>query len=195
MKNYDRFLSGAVETNMKKIKSSVNRLVSLVFILAGAILLSCNKKDKQPPLPDATEVGALTFGCKINGESFVVSGPLSQAVGAPNKGLQYTENGSNKFVVDVRGGSSDYSLGLIFTLSSLNTPIKLNGDPANKGGVNDNRYNTSTSIYATDSVNQGTITITKYDGNILSGTFAFTAKSVEGNILSVTDGRFDLKDY
>lgn len=56
---------------------------------------------------------------------------------------------------------------------------------------------TSTTLnnFITDSQNTGTITITKFDkiNKIVSGTFNFKAKNQNGEIVIISDGRFDKK--
>ena len=56
------------------------------------------------------------------------------------------------------------------------------------------------SRFQTDSINTGSITITRLDTSmrqyIISGTFSFKAKDVvTGEVVEVIDGRFDLKNY
>lgn len=46
--------------------------------------------------------------------------------------------------------------------------------------------------YKTSNVNTGVINVTHYDGNIISGTFSFDAANDSGEIVHVTEGRFDI---
>mgnify|MGYP001627317650 CR=1 FL=1 len=46
--------------------------------------------------------------------------------------------------------------------------------------------------FRTDSEHTGTVEVKYFQNNIIAGTFQFDATDGEGNIVHVTDGRFDL---
>jgi len=51
---------------------------------------------------------------------------------------------------------------------------------------------TGASEFKTDSLHKGAVAVTFYDTNILAGTFWFDAVNENGQVIHVTDGRFDI---
>ncbi len=167
---------------MKKIL-----LIFLSLFIIGAFLSTC-KKDK---LPKATEKGANTFGCKINGVSFKPC--------------------ENKYISDpTLYGGMDQTFNEAFVTAECNNPkpqrrvyIQL----YNFRGVGDYLLSDSNNIctykqrypdkiYQSFLTGKGKVTITKDDRTnyILSGTFEFTAANQDNSndVVTVTDGRFDV---
>ena len=56
-------------------------------------------------------------------------------------------------------------------------------------------YENGFNVYNTNSTSIGSVTLTKFDktNSIISGTFSFKAKNNSGEIVTITDGRFDKK--
>ncbi len=164
----------------------------------------CQPKD---PLPRATQFGANTFGCKINGKTYIPDG------GGSFSGLKPVEGGLSVISTNpvIRGiyirtyastGErlqiylSDYKPG-IYTLSDDTRPFPANTYPyhyafyqAGKGGT----------VYITSSTCTGTVKINKADTltGIVAGTFSLSpCSTISGpdQAATITEGRFDVKTF
>ena len=178
--------------------------VCLLTMLAGCS--QCNKvvepNDPTNPagLPAATQVGARTFGCMVNGKVYVPVGRQSiltsnpKAAYEPSYGelgiggdiyLDKPVNGSNLKEYISFSGQNIYDVGT-YNLTNSNI-IFIYANIAEDG----NGYYSDTEI-ATNCQ----LTITKLDktNKIIAGTFSFTLEKKDtGKKVTVTDGRFDLK--
>lgn len=194
---------------MKKIH---HILIAIVFVF---LFNTCKKSVEPPSLPPITQIGANTFGCKINGRVWVPHYTCT-AFGDPCGELEYTvtpqfngtdtslfiflragdDSGSHYFfqIGPMRGGSLGGSL--IKGIGNYADSISVNI----YGDIGDFwKYD---SIYVTTPVrplypvfNITTIDATK---RVVAGTFAFKLFSTDlKDSLIITDGRFDLKfgDY
>ena len=73
---------------------------------------------------------------------------------------------------------------------SQDTSYTLNGQ--NQGKYSDYSQSGFGVEYITDSLRLGHMAF-KYDGSVVSGTFNFDAMNNDGEIVHVTEGRFDIK--
>jgi hypothetical protein len=181
----------------------MKKLLFLITIMATFI--SCCKKDITPTpestplsqLPPATQTGANTFGCLLDGQVFKPgfynnsyqcfyqlsnggyyfnvnadyrAGGILKSVQVATENLQITEGQTLKLYERVAGNA----YGSYYT-GNTNT------------GVSDNQYTSST--------NTGELKITKLDliKDIVSGTFWFDIKDKSGAIHQVREGRFDMQ--
>lgn len=53
-------------------------------------------------------------------------------------------------------------------------------------------YDNPSPFYLDIADSSNSLTITRYDGGIISGTFSFNLKSSDGSTVSITSGRFDI---
>ena len=165
-------------------------------MLTAFTLSCCNNDDDKPQnpidqLPPATQTGANTFGCLINGEPFVVSNKSNQTAIYQGGGLliggqKSIDNNFSQVSIFI----SETSIGEII---SENNSYVLNSNSVPKGEYYIENQNC---FYFTSSNYSGSITITKLDNInfIVSGTFEF--KSISDNcegIIDITNGRFDLQ--
>jgi hypothetical protein len=174
-----------------------------ITILSGFLLsASCKKHAVQPVnqlslLPPATQTGAGTFGCLVNGVAFVpknrsiIEGPHLQCNYIfLNGGYYFTlalgnnDNGLGKGI-GIRTDSLAIAQGQAY---KLKTYAMGNADASYFLVGKDNRN------YVTNDVVSGVLTITKLDPamQIVSGTFYFKAINAPGDTVSVTSGRFDM---
>ncbi len=157
-------------------------LISLLLLAGG-----CKKTPQEPDLPPATQTGAYTFGCKINGKVWVPKGGLLHPVFDGG----YYQN--NLYLIAQRLGDDHSSITMNF-LDSVKAPgkyiIKEGADGRQTG-----RHFDGTRSYLADTAGSGVLTLTKLDtvNLIVSGTFYFTATNDSGDIVHITDGRFDIK--
>ena len=160
-------------------------LTVLLFALCG-----CGK-DPLNELPPATQTGANTFGCKVNGVTYKCSG-----------------HWDFKNFLTLEGVCGNYANGefAIYALTKNphnNIAIKFNCKENTPGIYRENiRYHTSHTEENSDSY----IEITRFDKSVIAGRFQMKIKSIvqeydsEGVFIStheevdtITEGRFDIK--
>ncbi len=164
-----------------------------ILFLVLPLLLCCSKDDdSSASLPPATQTGAGTFGCKVNGKNFVHNDGLINCY------YQYVDGGfyfsiagveSDKSIRSIRIGTEEKSISEGEILP-LNATISGNA----YGGVFFVQSNTQTETSYTDSEYTGQMTITKFDlqNRIVSGTFWFDLKHpYTGEKVEIREGRFD----
>ena len=167
-------------------------LYSLTLLFLLILLFSSCKKDK---LTKATQVGANTFSCKVNGKVYIASSDLFSP--AFSGGFYTSHNGTGQlsFSSAIRIKDAAYDLRIeivlidrvgIYDLNESNFCL-ISPLPATIGGK----------TYSTKLSNSGKINISfiDYQRQILSGTFSFTAINTNdpSDKLLITDGRFDIK--
>jgi len=168
-------------------------------LLAALLTLSQCKKDNADPLdklPPATQTGANTFGCLINGQAWTPKGYN----GAPNYSVSYDpsyRNGTlNVSAYRYTGtGANDFQTVGFFSdsLRSIGSyPLTIVGhqEAVFIDLVTGCRFQSRDNHYR-----RGTLTITRLDlqAGVISGTFAFTLYKPGCDSIRVTNGRFDKK--
>ncbi len=164
----------------------------IFFILAS--VTACKKHNVTPVnqlslLPPATQTGARTFGCLINGQAFV---PGNQSVlEGPNLQCDYEYVGRGYyFEVKCSNKYSDGSVKSILVGTDSLTiregqVLKLTGSPsAGAAGASYNIFSLSGNfIYQTSPTLTGLLTIKKLDSikQIVSGTFYFNVLNNVGD--------------
>ena len=167
-----------------------NLITLLIFTL---IFISCDKEDNPQPtnpvdqLPPATEVGANTFGCLLDGVAF-------KPDNLPNSTNCFYQlvNGEYYFTLS----ASKYNTNLkVISLKTEKKPIFQNETynlfevlPNNAYG----NYTLNNNQLYTNQVNTGVLTITKLTNQIVSGTFWFDVQDQNGVIHQIREGRFDM---
>jgi len=170
-------------------------LLCLIFCMS-----SCKKED---PLPAATQNGANTFGCKINGKAWIPDG------GGGFSGIKPVTGGYQgtyisdpaKCNVYVRSRKSDKTVVHLFIrevcvkgvydLNSNTGTWDVQQRPLSYGLYIDSDGN----YYITDVNHTGKVIVTHADttNGVVSGRFEFTAINyVLNKVVTVTDGRFDI---
>jgi hypothetical protein len=166
---------------------------------------ACHKDDDGSDnpygLPNATETGANTFGCLINGEAWVAEkGPdvISPTVyefrmdyDEPNFGVNYNNiwNSTASYVVD------SINEAMVFNGSNFTTITDLDIN-SNNLGISFFSNVKPYLIYRLDENQYYSLKITKLDTveNICSGLFeCFLLSQNELDTLHITEGRFDKK--
>jgi hypothetical protein len=169
---------------------------------------TCKSSNSSPTpleqLPPATQTGANTFGCLIDGKPWIPNGggafsgikPISAVNGVENRFLVVSANANiadNSETLSIC--FNDYKVlgekSLLFDTQKYPDIIT----PKNYGEYV--KYFPSpqgAAVYSTTSVVGGKVNITRFDSNVLSGTFEFDAiDSKTGKIIKITNGRFDIK--
>jgi len=180
---------------MKK-PAPIQLLAHFFTVVILMTCLSCEddnifKQLVDPPakvLPPATQIGANTYGCKVNGKVWLPS---------ETAWMEFKDGG---LVLKAENKYSPWETIIMtiekYTIINVGTYVISSNTNYLSKGV----YWKGDSRFQTDSINTGSITITRLDTSmrqyIISGTFSFKAKDVvTGEVVEVIDGRFDLKNY
>ena len=178
---------------MKKIL-----LIAFVILVTLPSCLKSLLQEEKETLPGATQNGAHTFGCKVNGQIWVPTGIheiYGTSISALTASFCVEPNRINFYILI--SAVKDYDSGPESLLIRINSDQAgtyiLNG--SNQPGYH---YPSSGSFGGadTDSLNTGKVIISKIDPvkNIIAGTFEFTAiDKRNGRIYKITEGRFDAK--
>jgi hypothetical protein len=169
-----------------------------IFLFFAIVLTLCgcnNDDNKNETLPPATQIGANTAGCLVDGEILIPKGNNNifqcfyQLVdGEYYFSISFRDKSSNiSKACTIISRKADIEQGKSYLLNIGNSD-----DVVGYGG----EYNigiTEPFSYDTNSVTIGELTITKLDftNNIVSGTFWFDAINSSGEIKKIREGRFD----
>lgn len=173
---------------------------NLILLIAIGLTLCCcsnddnNSGDKLPP---ATQTGANTVGCLVNGEVFL---PKSEGIN-PAVVVNY-EFFEGDFYLNLRftdqrnGGNEGVRLRTQRIDLEVNHTYQLDKNTVNDGDFTGGGGEYQTSVfneYLTTSSIIGELTITRLDlsNSIISGKFWFDAVNEDGEIVEIRDGRFD----
>ncbi len=177
----------------------------LVLSFFLAITLCASKCKKNTPselekLPPATQTGAKTFGCLVNGQAFIPDNGctfLCSPAFAP-----YYENingGLFSFTATLRTNGIDKVINLgIDTCISIGSYNFTTGNSKRRIGYNDYKnINGCETIYSNDAgvVTVGILELSRFDltNRVFSGTFEFTLSKAGCETIKITNGRFDAK--
>jgi len=170
----------------------------ILLIFLATTISCCNNDDDNPPpdpvdqLPPATQTGAGTFGCLLDGEVFLpgnVPNKLDCVYQFVNGGYYFSLQGSKRYI--------DNNV-ILIGLSTKNLEVSSNNTYILKENINQNAHGTFISnreIYYTSEEQSGELKITKldYDNHIVSGTFWFDVMDSDGIVHEIRDGRFDVQ--
>lgn len=194
----------------------MKKLLPLIIFLICSLIISvtmgsCLKGLFDEKLPKATQTGANTFGCKIDGKSWIPDGTHDLFVSIPALSASiYQWQGTRNFHLSARKDPSGFKKtdetydDLYFDITLPATAGELRIDKTcNSCGIycpyNSIRFAVKVSpygeCYITDSLHPGKIHFTRIDtlNRIVSGTFEFRAIDKNtGKTINVTDGRFDV---
>ena len=177
---------------------------NLYFLFSLILILSCcNNKDDNPALPPilqlppATQTGANTAGCLVNGQVFIPQG-YSQTGNLTCNYINELDFGLN--ISEIINGR----IKIINVVSNnINITNNLNVDLPLTIFVNNSKYGQFTILnpdftqerYITTATVTGNLRITYYSASnsIISGTFWFDAADSNGVKIEVREGRFDMR--
>lgn len=175
------------------------RLLKYCLILLLTTTLAChNDDDDNPPvdpvnqLPEATQTGAGTFGCLLDGEVFLPGN-------VPNKLDCVYQIVNGGYYFSLQGSKRDSNNNVIrISLNTKKMEIQQNEtyillENADRSVYGSYFFNTDFSY--TNEIHTGELTITKLDFNnhIVSGTFWFDVKDSNGVVHQIREGRFDVR--
>jgi hypothetical protein len=170
----------------------------LLLLISLSIILSCCNNDDDKPktelekLPLATQTGANTFGCLLDGKAFLPgsgSNPLDCVYQYVDGGyylaLQANKRDELNNRISIALGSINFQIQQGFTYNLL----------ANSEGNVTGIYSYAGNNTYTSSTHFGELYITKLDeiNHIVSGTFWYNIIDFQGNLHQIRDGRFDMQ--
>ena len=174
---------------------------TILLLVITAIFSCCKNNDNTSTnpidqLPQATQIGANTAGCLVNGEAFLPNNgsviPLSCDY---LDGEDFTLKISNEINNDLftilisiyntplQVGQT-YELNTMFETNAKSGEYFINTSPS----PSPNYYSTTPTV-----IGELTITHHDFDNAFLSGTFWFDAINSNGEIIEVREGRFDME--
>lgn len=174
---------------------------SAALLLLFTVLFSfqCRKpKSELEQLPAASQTGAETFGCLVNGKAFK---PKGSPFGGPilSCAYQYLHGGYHLQLKALnKGGSTNYGVGIFTDSLKIQNGVSYTLATEDRKEGASGLYTISTIErlidYTTNNINTGKLTITHFDEvrRIVSGTFWFDAVNSNGEKVEVREGRFDL---
>jgi hypothetical protein len=181
----------------------MQRKINLLLLLCSIVLCSsqCKKNNTnvlEDQLPPATQTGANTFGCLVNGKVYVPSGYSGGTKPNPHfvyeiglNGLPTLNMSADKIENTNYKGSIFLSIGNLNHLGTYNYPVDMNFSV----GWVDVIGTCGTIAFDTTIKKWGGGIITKLDipNRIISGTFSCKFKTLQCDTVFITDGRFDIK--
>lgn len=172
-------------------------LLGLVFAAAAAGCNVSDDIDKLLDLPEATQTGEHTFGCKVDGKNWkpYAEHTLDRAIEP-----EYSPRGFTVRLENEIGDIPYIYLSIVDTTGLKERTYRVHEgfEATVTKSVNDSLLSDDLSTHDSDLVGYVTITKVKQptgkisDPGILSGTFSFNARSWRtGRTVQVTEGRFD----
>lgn len=171
----------------------------IFLILLTTFALSCCNKDDDTPscqgidcLPPATQTGAGTFGCLVNGEPYVDNSGFFNCFYQLVDGEYYfsiSAENTNSIPRNIRISTSAFE---IFENNTYQLIEPMDGNA--HAAVIFNFNGVQTNENTTDTQYTGNLTITKLDAQnkVVSGIFNFQILDIINNkVYNITDGRFD----
>ena len=177
--------------------------LSYAFLLITLFTFSQCKKNKnkdEPQLPPETTIGAMTFGCRIDGKVFVPQ----DGRGRPGLYVQYVNlgnvpDGGWHLNIPAFNYQSTPNKGVSIATDSLALEEGVSYDfKTTKGNANAFYLENTTQgvdIFPKLDDEKGILFIKKFDqiNHIISATFSFVGTNVNGLKVNITEGRFDIR--
>lgn len=183
------------QTNKQTNKTKIMKKIIQIFTVL-VILFSCKDRHQDDDmLPAATQEGKNTGGALVNGQIWVAKIETPNTLPGGDNTIYNTDTVLGTFslqIVLLKYTDSNNTISFYLVRNqdfSPGTYALDNND--NHGSFSPNVLDT----FNTNSTNTGTLTITKFDkvNKIVSGTFSFKAVNATGEVVNITEGRFDRK--
>jgi hypothetical protein len=170
--------------------------IFFLLLFSSLLLNSKCRKENEPQLPPETTTGANTFGCKIDGKVFTPKGTIiSPALivehiflgNGPGGGWFLNIGAGNR--IDNPKQNVSIRTDSLLLLEGTSYPLK------KLKGYAYGDHLSSIIPYGMNSNDTGELYISKHDQaqRILSGRFYFTATNQNGEKVTITEGRFDVR--
>jgi DNA-binding beta-propeller fold protein YncE len=173
------------------------KLQIMICLFSNLLFFGC---DKGPDLTPITQEGKNTFSCKVNGKVWVpdATGSIFVTVKPINGGFYKNAlNGTRNIEIRAYKANQESIVLFLRTIDlgrhQLNQKTLLSGEsfyPENYGYY----FTNAKGGFVTSNQNTGWINISKADTatGIIAGTFEFVANNLNGETISIADGRFDI---
>ena len=197
-------MAGSISTtggeNLFFFNENYNLMKRLLYILFLFPLLftGCELFDPPEPdepnsseeeLPPVSFTGEGIFAMRVNGEVWKIGGFMDEIDGGFD---------SQSGFLRVNSWNEPENQGVVFHLDSVSGPgtypLVFSRYQSGSIGSAARWYPGSAGSYGTDSTHTGTLTLIRADDEypyVLSGTFEFDAVNEAGEVVHITDGRFD----
>jgi hypothetical protein len=174
------------------------KLQIMICLFSNLLFFGC---DKGPDLTPITQEGKNTFSCKVNGKVWVpdATGSIFVTVKPINGGFlrNLISNSLNIEIITFKKNGDQMEVYLkspIVGIHNIESSTKRRGEafnPENYGWF----HSSENKNYMTSNIQTGRVTLTKADtiSGVISGTFDFVAATSSGEIVKVSEGRFDIK--
>lgn len=167
----------------------------LLSLLSLSLIFCSCKKEK---LTKATQNGANTLSCKINGKVYVARTDLfSPAFTGGYYTSPLNNTGKLSLSANVRNGKDESEYKISLEIPFINTSGVYDLNKSNYCEVDPLPITINATTYSTRNLGSGQVTITyiDYGNRILSGTFSFIAVSNKdpNEKVTVSSGRFDIQ--
>jgi hypothetical protein len=187
-----------------KPKLQNNMKTKILLFIALTLVLGCCSDDNSKPaseidkLPPATQVGANTAGCLVNGKAFLPQGYVPAGnlrcnyINGLNFTLSIVNNTQNTIKsINIFCYNTTIEIGQTYSLLQNNN----NSNSKYAEYIINSTPPPSPYYYSTNEIIAGELTVTHhdFDNAVLSGTFWFDAINSEGEIVEVREGRFDVE--
>jgi hypothetical protein len=171
-----------------------------LYAVTLAVLLFFPGCDKGPDLTPVTQEGRNTFSCKVNGKVWIPDGRGDIFVIIPPIDGGFFQNAITDSVEIWIQTSADNGEEMDIFLNSIETGKRnLNVKTYPKGvSLAPSSYalfrDSKRTEYITSNTNMGFVQLNVADEvtGIIAGTFEFTAADPQGNLIRITEGRFDI---
>jgi len=196
------------------MKPTTKIIMALILLITTAYSCGGGLTEEQrwnPELPPITQTGANTFGCKINGKIMIPRDSRVSQLGGIPTGVSYGWSTSSVNYDWIKAVDRFTSRGgITFKLPNIQNlgvgeylvkTVKGGYSSSLDGSFQDTNivymgaaYNGKSPTGAYSSIEgTGKITITRYDNEVISGTFYCKLKNDNDptDIIEVTEGRFD----
>ena len=184
-----------------KIKHQLMKSLKTYFLLSMACLLfacACTKEEMEN-LPLATQTGANTFGCLVNGKVFVRNEEAKRSKVPPYSLVYPLTLGGRSEEGNIRIQAISTPIGQIYIYIYDEVSIKKGQYDIGIGGPSSfypdySFMNIISSGFYVSQEGSGSITLTHVDheNGVYSGTFSGTVFDEQGNKIAITEGRFDI---
>ena len=181
------------------MKVSILLLLPLCFLLLSN---SCSKSKSENQLPPATQTGANSFGCLIDGKVWIpTGGGIGSGVNPTSGGFFRDINGELNIYIKAYT-SNDYFHIYLKKKTTAGTYVLNKNTSVRPGAILPESYGAyfinGQDYYVTDSLNNGTVIISYADTTkgIVAGTFQMRIiQKTTNKIKVISEGRFDYKNH
>ena len=172
--------------------------LALLFIIAVSISQCKKNKTDEPQLPPETTTGAMTFGCKVNGQIFLPK----DGNGRPGLYVQYVNLGNvpdGGWHLNIPAYNYSTNKGVSIETDSLLLVEGMTYQFKTTIGTANAFYRENipngVNVYPKLDNDMGSLIVKKHDPiqRILSGTFSFIGTDGSGVKVDITEGRFDIR--